>query len=101
VKNILDETNICDVVYDGVKKVSAVNKMFIDGKSVEEFIKCLKHKNSEGIDRIPQRVLADGASILTGPFSRLFKLIYDKVEIPDQWKIAKTVPKRTLRTTGP
>jgi hypothetical protein len=52
-------------------------------------------------------VLADDSNILTGSFSGLFKLIYNKVEIPDQWEITKTVPVyknkcekvRTLRTT--
>jgi hypothetical protein len=41
VKNILDETNIFDVVYNGVKKVCTKNKMFMDEKKVEECNKCL------------------------------------------------------------
>ena len=38
----------------------------------------IKVKNSEGFDRIPQRILVDGANELKLPLSILFAKIYDK-----------------------
>ena len=34
----------------------------------------------------------EGAETFTKPLSALFKLIYDKKEVPAQWKIAKIIP---------
>ena len=53
---------------------------------------CLKYNNSEGYDRIPQRIIKDGIEQLIAPLSFLFKLIYDTKAIPDQWRIAKVNP---------
>jgi hypothetical protein len=44
------------------------------------------------MDRIPQRILLDGADILVEPLARLLNLIYFEKTIPDQWLIAKTTP---------
>ena len=52
----------------------------------------LKRKNSEGYDRIPQRVLVDGIEHLLDPLTHLFNLIYNQKKIPEQWLIAKTIP---------
>ena len=52
----------------------------------------IKMKNSEGDDRIPQRVLIDGIEILLGPLTNLFKNVYEKKEIPEQWKMSKITP---------
>jgi hypothetical protein len=41
-----------------------------------EVIKSLKHKNSEGYDRIPQRIPLDGMEQLILLFEKLFNLIY-------------------------
>ena len=49
----------------------------------------IKMKNSEGEDRIPQRILIDGMEQLLIPLTHLFKNIYEKKEIPEQWKMAK------------
>ena len=46
-------------------------------------------------DRIPQRVLIDGVDLLIGPLTQLFKNIYEKKEIPEQWKMAKITPVHT------
>jgi hypothetical protein len=46
----------------------------------------------EGYDRIPMRILKDGDSILRSPLSALFGRIYEKKEIPEQWKVAKIIP---------
>ena len=44
--------------------------------NIRKAILSLKMKNSEGYDRIPQRILLDGISELTIPFTKLFNLIY-------------------------
>ena len=56
---------------------------------VYECIKQLKPKNSEGYDRIPQRILLDGIEALSTPFSKLFKMICNDGTIPGQWLISK------------
>ena len=92
IKNLLGDISLDDQVYNGRKVVNAVNKNFMDYSSVLECIKSLKTKNSEGYDRIPQRVLVDGVDVLLDPLHGLFRLIYETKLIPDQWKVAKTVP---------
>ena len=49
-------------------------------------------KNSEGDDRIPQRILIDGVEILLSPLTKLFGNIYETMTIPEQWKMAKITP---------
>ena len=49
-------------------------------------------KNSEGDDRIPQRVLIDGIDVLLAPLTYLFNQIYEMKVIPEQWKMAKITP---------
>ena len=58
-------------------------KMFMDEQAVRECILSLKIKNSEGFDRIPQRILIEGIEELVRPLTSLFKLIYEEKEIPD------------------
>jgi hypothetical protein len=72
--------------------MSLENKNFMDYCSVRECIKSLKTKNLEGYDQKPQRVLVDGVDVLLDPLHGLFKLIFETKTIPDQWKVAKTVP---------
>ena len=44
--------------------------------NIRKAILSLKLKNSEGYERIPQRILLDGGAMLIKPFSKLFNLIY-------------------------
>jgi hypothetical protein len=39
-------------------------------------MKTLKSENSEGFDRIPQRIMVDGTEVLVKPVSGLFARIY-------------------------
>ena len=55
-------------MYNGTKKLEQDNKMFMDKNSIMECILALQTKNSEGFDRIPQRILVDGADILIVAF---------------------------------
>ena len=66
--------------------------MFMDPVSIKECVLTLKSKNTEGLDRIPQRILLDGVDELIIPMSNLFRLIYRDKSVPDQWLIAKTIP---------
>ena len=65
-----------DDVYDGKKKATSTSKMFMDLASVKECMKNLKMKNCKGYDRIPQRILVDGAEIIDKAYAKLFEKIY-------------------------
>jgi hypothetical protein len=52
----------------------------------------MKIKNSEGFDRIPQRIIKEGLENLLEPYAQLFKRIYTQRSVPDQWLLAKTIP---------
>jgi hypothetical protein len=49
-------------------------------------------KNSESPDTIPQRLLKDGLDCLLDSLMKLINLIYTLKQLPDQWKVAKTIP---------
>jgi hypothetical protein len=66
--------------------------MFMTKEDIIECMKSLKCKNSEGFDRIPQRILVDGMEHLINPITRLLALIYKETKIPEQWKVARTIP---------
>jgi hypothetical protein len=70
-------------------------------------MKGLKARNSEGYDRIQQRVLVDGVDFMSARMQKLMSLIYTEVKIPEQWLVSKKIPifknkgqKRTLKNTG-
>ena len=46
--------------------------------NILKILKNLKIKNCEGFDRIPLRILNEGAEKLVKPLATLFKLIYDQ-----------------------
>ena len=92
VNTIITETQINPSVYNGVNKINVDNEFFMERIHILECIKTIKTKNCEGYDRIPQRILSDGAEVLISPFVGLFRRIYDQKAIPDQWSIAKVTP---------
>ena len=59
---------------------------------MKQRIEELKLKNTEGFDRIPQRILIDGRGFLMGPLTELFKMIYRDQVIPEQWIMSKIIP---------
>ena len=65
---------------------------FMTGNKIFECIGDLKLKNTEGYDRIPQRILIDGRISLISPLTSLFALIYRDKIVPGQWLISKTIP---------
>ena len=58
---------------NGKKKLIADNLMFMPTYEVRKSIESIKLKNTEGFDRIPQRVLVDGVEQLLPPFAKLFE----------------------------
>ena len=71
IKSITDNTLIDSNVYNGSKKLEANNEMFMSITEVEKCIKSIKINNSEGFDRIPQRILIEGVEHLLNPLSKL------------------------------
>ena len=62
----------------------------------------IKIKNSEGYDRLPQRIIVDGATVLINPLTTLFNKIYHQKTIPDQWLIdCKNYTNTQKRTQTP
>ena len=92
IKTLSGGINIEEGVYNGVKKVNPENKMFMDRNSIRDCITSIKLKNTEGFDRIPQRILVDGVDQLLDSFVGLFNRIYNQTSVPAQWLISKTIP---------
>ena len=68
------------------------DKNFMSPLNIRTAILSLKLKNSEGDDRIPQRIILDGIDSLIDPFARLFSLIYKTKIVSVQWLIKKITP---------
>jgi hypothetical protein len=92
ITNIVNESRINPNVFNGNRKVNVENKNFVTEKNILDAISSLKTKNCEGYDRIPQRILIDGAKFFIVPFMALFNQIYETKEIPEQWLVAKVMP---------
>jgi hypothetical protein len=74
---------------------------------IRECINSLKIKNTEGYDRIPQRVMLNVIDVLTARLSNIFEKMYHEKAIPGQWLITKMIPvfknkgeKKKLSVTG-
>ena len=83
-------------MYNGTKKLEQETKMFMGKNSIMECILALQTKNSEGFDRVPQRILVDGEDILIVAFEGLFSWIYAKVKVPAGIIIFLKILKTTL-----
>ena len=92
IQKIVNETQIDPIVYNGKRKLNALSENFMQPEHILLATKSLKIKNSEGYDRLPQRILVDGIDILIKPLSVLFEKIYQSKTIPEQWLISKTIP---------
>ena len=79
------------MVYNGTRKLVADSLNFMGIEQVKKCIESIKMKNSEGFDRIPQRVLVDGIDYLLLPVSKLFEIIYKEKAIPEQWRLSKII----------
>ena len=92
VVGIVESTRVDPGVYNGRQKIIATDEMFMTGDKILESIKGLKLKNTEGYDRIPQRIIIDGGMVLCRPLENLFRLIYRDKCVPGQWLISKIIP---------
>ena len=92
VKKIVESCRVDEEVYNGNCKVTCPSLNFMTLENISRAMKSIKVKNSEGFDRIPQRIFNEGLESLLHPVHRLFNLIYSKKEIPEQWSISKIVP---------
>jgi hypothetical protein len=52
----------------------------------------LKRYTSPGVDQIPGELIQAGREILRSEIHKLIKLIWNKEELPDQWKESAVVP---------
>ena len=92
VKKLEEELVIAPEVWNGEKILNSAEINFMTPNKVVECLKETKTKNCEGYDRLPLRVLKDGAPVLAEPLSSLFQKIYEEKNIPEQWKISKVTP---------
>ena len=67
VVGIVESTGVDPEVYNGRQRIFAEDWMFMTGERIMDCIKGLKIKNTEGYDRIPQRIIIDGGMILCEP----------------------------------
>jgi exonuclease III len=92
ISTLEEGTTIDEEMWNGEKIINSESINFMTPERVEECLKNLKSKNCEGPDRLPLRILKDGATVLAKPLSVLFCKIYEKKEIPEQWKVSKVIP---------
>ena len=92
VNSITNDLQINNNIYNGSRKITTENKNFMSGSDILDVLSSIKIKNCEGFDRIPQRILVDGADVLIHPLSNLFSKIYLQQKLPEQWLISKIIP---------
>ena len=92
IKNIIENTTINNNAYQGKRLVDCEDTNFFTENEVMECLKDIKSKTCQGYDRIPQRLLRDGAIYLCKPITKLLQDIYETREYPEQWLISKITP---------
>ena len=75
VKKTVLSCKVDNNVYNGQQKVNCVNDIFMTLENVFKAMKSIKIKNSEGYDRIPQRIFNEGLETLLIPVHKLLNLI--------------------------
>ena len=69
VKRLVQDSAIDHNIYNGRTNFFSNNAFFMDKEAVLDCVASLKIKNSEGYDRIPQRILKDGIGKLIIPLT--------------------------------
>jgi hypothetical protein len=92
VRDISSETLPSKMVYNGKHNLITKEMHLMTELEIKEYILSLKIKNTEGYDRLPQRIIIDGVNILLRPFTGLFDLIYKYKKLPQQWLVSKIIP---------
>ena len=94
-EKVIKITNSAEInpgIYNGKNKIIGTPEFFMSTKDIHECLKSIKIKNCEGYDRIPQRILVDGANLLLKPLTGLFSRIYNQKTVPAQWLVSKIIP---------
>ena len=92
VKKLEKDLKVQYGVKNGRRILKSEEINFMTLERITECLNEMKIKNCEGYDRIPLRVLKEGAQVLAKPLAILFNKIYETKEIPEQWKISKIIP---------
>ena len=92
VSSITSNLQINNNIYNGSNKITAENTHFMSSTDISNVMSSIRVKNCEGFDRIPQRILVDGADVLVHPLTNLFNKIYSQKKIPEQWLVSKVIP---------
>ena len=58
-------------VCNSSRKFDVEDQFYMRDADIAECIKTIKSKNCEGYNRIPQKILSDGAEVLVNPISGL------------------------------
>jgi hypothetical protein len=92
-RKIVEETLVSPTVFNGSKKLEDDHEVIIIKEDdVCKVFTSLKEKNCHGFDRIPLRILRDGAMVLSSPYTKLFTAIISQCKVPEQWKTARIIP---------
>ena len=92
IDKITSEAIVDPSVYNGTQKLRAEDQMFMSINEVKNCIMSIKIKNSEGFDRVPQKILIEGIDHLLKPLCKLFGFVYKTNTIPEQWQMSKIIP---------
>ena len=76
IANIVAKIGIDDQVFNGTRKLWKADQNFMKSENIVKAVQSIKMKNAEGEDRIPQRILIDGISVILSPLNELFRKIY-------------------------
>ena len=94
ISRLTSEIRIDQNVFNGTRTIldHEAENNFMTIENIRKAVLSIKLKNSEGEDRIPQRILIDGMEILLQPLAVFFSMVYRDKVIPEQWKMAKITP---------
>ena len=93
---------LADVVIDGVVELD-VNTGYITKEEIKWSLKNLKNNKATGTDNIAAEVLKVDMDTTAGELEKLFKVVWDSEEVPDEWKqglIVKLPKKGDLTVCG-
>ena len=74
----MESTHINPQVHNGTQKIFNLESQPLTETDLLECINSLKIKNCEGYDRIPQRILSEGAMYLIEPPEGSFQINFQK-----------------------
>jgi hypothetical protein len=79
-------------VYNGQRKLNIEEPLVFTHEEVLQEMKQLKDKKCYGMDRIPLKIIRDGAGVLCNPICNLLNKIVEQNVVPEQWLTARITP---------